>query len=454
MRRLWLAAIAALCCTVTVTAKDGAFRSTRHGDPVKGPQRKLDHPAGSCVQCHDGHSRHNDRYNAPPSLGADSSELCLDCHTLAPLDGGSFPGVAAWTAGAHARERMERPNDPAVQSRNACVACHDPHGVRDARGVIPALLAQRERDLCLGCHDGVRGADIRNELQKTYWHGQNARGEHDPVESRSRDPIDTAPLNRHVTCSDCHNAHVARADRGGKYDGEASDRLTGVARVQVVHGAAGAQPSYRWIAPNDPAPAWEFEICFKCHSSAVRQLPQSEDLARTTNPANPSFHPIQARGRNRNIDANAFAGGMSAESRIRCSDCHSGDSSRVRGPHGSSHEHLLRRRYASDGSLPMARTDLCFDCHAWAVYADAASDVSLLAASRFNAPSGAGHAFHTGAQRIHCSACHEPHGSMRQPALIAVRQRPGITSYIQTQSGGTCTPTCHVTRSYKVSYPR
>lgn len=443
---------------VSAGAKNGAFKETKHGDRTKGPQRRSEQPAGSCVQCHDGHASHK-RQAGRPAAGLfmeNEPELCATCHALAPLDGGVFPGIAAWSTSAHARERMERPGGDvrAAASTNACVACHDPHGVRDARGVIPALLAARERELCLGCHDGVRGADIASEVRKLSWHGMNARGEHDPAESRGPAEPGAAAMNRHVTCSDCHNPHAAREDRGAKYDGEASERLAGVARVQVVNGPAGTQPAYRWIAPADPSPILEFEICFKCHSSATKQLPQTEDLARTTNPANPSFHPIQAVGRNRNIDRDAFVNGIDPDSRIRCTDCHTSDSTRVRGPHGSSFEGLLKKRYTTGSSLPMQRTDLCFDCHAWDVYGDASSDAAVLVRSRFNAPADAGHAFHVGAQRVHCSACHETHGSARYPALIAVQRRPGIAAYVQTPSGGSCTPTCHTTRTYKVNYPR
>lgn len=458
MRRFWPIAIAVALTvfSVDVVAKNGAFRSTKHGDPVKGPQRKTDKPAGSCVQCHDGHLSHRTGVARGMSSFAGGAESCVSCHALPPADGGAYPGEAAWTNSTHARERMTRPGSVSSGSGNACVACHDPHGVRDSRGVVPALLAQREGTLCTGCHDGSRGADIRGELLKPYWHGQNARGDHDPNEARATglEPPQGTPADRHVTCSDCHNAHLLRGDEMQRENGEASSLMAGVARVEVIHGSAGSQPSYRRLGADDLSPALEYEVCFRCHSSATKLQPQDEDIARTTNPANASFHPIQASGRNRGIDPNAFAGGLSAESRIRCTDCHGSDSPRVRGMHGSSHEHLLRKRYASESAAPMARTDLCFDCHAWQVYGDASSEPGVLAASRFNAPAEGGHAFHVGNQRIHCAACHEPHGSAKQPALIALRKRPGITVYTQTPGGGTCTPTCHATRTYKVNYPR
>lgn len=457
MRRFWQIAstVALLVASLEATAKNGAFRSTKHGDPVKGPQHKAGKPPGSCVQCHDGHLSHRrGGARAATTFGQTAAEPCVSCHALASIDGGSFPGDGAWVNSTHARERLMRSGS--ASSDNTCVACHDPHGVRDERGVIPAMLAQREPGLCLACHDGSRGADIRAESLKPYWHGQTARGEHDPAESRGAEPSpgQSTPADRHVSCSDCHNSHLLQSDELTHEEGQASALLAGVARVQVTHGAAGTQPSYRTLRADDPAPVLEYEICFRCHSSATKLRPQDEDIARTTNPENASFHPIQGRGRNLRIDPAAFAGDVSAESRIRCTDCHGSDSPRVRGLHGSAYEHLLRKRYASEIGSPMMRTDLCFDCHAWQVYGATDSEVAVLAASRFNAPAEAGHAFHVGSQRIHCAACHEPHGSVRQPALIATRNRPGLTSYTQTPGGGTCTPTCHTTRTYKVNYPR
>lgn len=443
--------------SLDAAAKNGAFSSTKHGDPVNGPRRRMDKPAGSCVQCHDGHLSHRrGAAGRNATVAGNGTQTCISCHALPAVEAGAFQGEAAWTNSSHARERMSRPGSISPLTADACAVCHDPHGVRDSKGVIPALLAERESTLCIGCHEGSRGADIRGEMTKPYWHGQTARGEHDPAEARAAEarPPQGTPADRHVTCSDCHNAHLVRADDLRSSEGEASTLLAGVARVQVINGAAGTQPAYRSLSASDLSPAFEYEICFRCHSSATKLPPQAEDIARSTNPQNASFHPIQAEGRNSGIDPGAFAAGMSADSRIRCTDCHGSDSSRVRGMHGSSHEHLLRKRYASESAAPMARTDLCFECHAWDVYGSAISESAVLAASRFNAPSDAGHAFHVSSQRIHCATCHEAHGSAKQPALIVLRKRPGIIAYTQTPGGGTCTPTCHTTRTYRVNYPR
>ncbi len=425
----------------TALAKNGAFRSTPHGDPQKGPERQTSVQRGSCVQCHNWRANKGARAGRLENRGlfaSNNNELCITCHAT-PSPSGVFPSAADWQQSAHAMTSAEG---------NLCIQCHDPHGVRDSAGVIPAMLREREPGLCLRCHDGARGgADIRSEMRKPSIHARDARGTHDPHEGNNRAP------QRHATCSDCHNPHRAMQPSAPSPAPEASQRLAGVSRVETTGGVAGMAPLYTWRTAADPATANEYEICFKCHSSWTRQPPGQSDIALETSPASRSFHPIQAVGRNPRIDRNAFVGDWDAQSRVSCTDCHSSDDDRVRGPHGSSYPFLLKKRSPSiSDPEPMSRGDLCFDCHSFDVYADASSHATVQRASRFNAP--AGHAFHSGTMKVACGVCHETHGSRREEALIATGRFPGISSYTQTAAGGTCNSTCHSTKSYVVSYPR
>jgi hypothetical protein len=78
----------------------------------------------------------------------------------------------------------------------------------------------------------------------------------------------------------------------------------------------------------------------------------------------------------------------------------------------------------------------------------------VLTASRFNAPGAVrGHAGHVGLQ-IPCYACHTTHGSTTLPHLIVTGRNPGILSYSESPTGGTCTATCHVARTYNTNYAR
>ncbi len=354
-------------------------------------------------------------------FAANDDNLCFVCHA-APSQSGAFPGNATWAQSAHA-----------IQQASRCTTCHDPHGTRDANDVVPSMLEKREAALCSECHDGTRGPDIRTQLTRPYVHGAWSRGAHDAHEGGDAARYAAFPLNnRHVSCSDCHNAHEVIRDPAPS-SSDRTNRLAGVSRVQVVNGGAGVVPAYRFVAPTDPGDEREYEVCFKCHSSWTKQPAGQPDLARLTNPANPSFHPIQSEGRNTRIDPGAFTNGYDTRSIITCSDCHGGDDSSVRGPHGSSNRYLLRK----------PQDEICFDCHTNSVYAAGAGN-----ASRFQP-----HALHNAA-RIGCTACHDAHGSTRNGALILTTGFPGITTFIQTPVGGSCTSSCHGVKTYGVSYPR
>ena len=407
-RRYALAIAFCLLPSAFCIAENGAYPATKHGDPVNGPQRMMNEARGECCQCHP-HAVDPMQPAYEFSLFApNDNNLCFTCHALGSEDG-VFQGRAAWQPSAHALAN----NGP---DSGKCINCHDPHGVKDATGVIPAMLSAREPDLCTSCHDGSKAADIRDQLTKPYWHGMNAT------------------VNRHVQCSDCHNSHVTPSSQ--------------VSRIQVTNGAAGMAPIYTLRPADDPSPVNEYEICFKCHSGFTVQPPGQTNLALVTNPNNPSFHPIQAAGKNRNINANAFVNGYDATTILTCTSCHGTDDPTVKGPHGSSYQYLLKKQ-----SGTTSRDDICFSCHVYDAYANPAAPPEIQAASRFNG-GGTGHIFHVTSQNLPCASCHVTHGSTQLPFLITKNRFPGITSFTQTPAGGVCTTSCHAQQTYTVTYPR
>ena len=446
----------------SLLAKNGAYSETKHGNPASGVRRRTDIPPGDCGQCHDDHSTSGGERSPPHRHSLftdDDNELCFSCHN----DPGAhriWPGGILWSRSGHAlSSRMTWPG-PQPASRPSsdsgkCINCHDPHGDRDGKGLIPSMLAVREEQLCTRCHDGLRGADIRRQLQQRYTHPIGRTGRHDVAEGSDRSRFGTMPDNRHAECSDCHNSHSVQGDQIPPSAPAASARITGVSRIQVTNGAAGTAPIYTWRSADERSFENEYEICFKCHSGWTTQPAGQSDLALLTNPSNASYHPIQAAGKNRNIDPAAFTTGWSWDRGTYCTDCHTGDDSTVRGPHGSAYRYILKK---SSPATPQPQTmppdDLCFDCHSYDVYGNATASAQAQRASRFNAPNIAGHAYHTGGQQIPCFACHETHGSVRNAALISTRRMPGVVSYLQTPTGGTCTSTCHAPRTYTVNYPR
>ena len=135
-----------------------------------------------------------------------------------------------------------------------------------------------------------------------------------------------------------------------------------------------------------------------------RQLDQN-NIRAEIQPGNPSFHPIAAPGRNRNVPS--LIAPWSEQSTMDCVDCHGSSSamtnSRSRPPHGSNYEPILVRNYVTTDNTPESPVSysLCYKCH---------SRESILANESFP-----NHASHIRDQRTPCSVCHDSHGiSMAQ----------------------------------------
>ena len=441
------AAAAATLLAGGAPAGPGEVRG-RHGDPASGVLRVPTSPRGGCMHCHDPRS----------GDGRRGKVRCQDCHA-SPSRLGAYPGTATYARSAHASPWSVWPEqDPRRKAREGgdCSACHDPHGERDAAGLVPSLARAREEVLCLACHDGAPAKDVRPQLGQIHVHPWAAvAGRHAPEERGAEGSQPGAANARHAECVDCHNPHAVRRDAVRPLPPDAPGALQGVARVRVSNGAAGTIPTFSFAGPEDATEPLEYEVCFRCHSSYAAQRPGARDLAVALNPANASTHPVEARGANPGIAPGAFVPGWSSDSTVLCSDCHAGDRG-VRGPHASSHRYLLKARYpAEPGRASASPEDLCFGCHAFGPYADATAGAATLAQSRFNPPSSAaGHAYHVAARGIGCWTCHESHGSPTVPGLLSPGRPGGIVSFARTAGGGTCTTACHLPRSYALNYPR
>jgi predicted CXXCH cytochrome family protein len=443
------------------------YETSKHGDPKTGVLRIPELGQGACAQCHDNHGSRFGIPNAGPFdktlFTVDDETLCYECHAVESAHH-VYPGNFTWADSTHSTSpeawwRGPTPTARRAEDAGKCVNCHDPHGADDADGVIPSMTRLREQTLCLGCHDGNAAKDIASQVTKLHGHPLNEASRHIAAEGNTNDPAqyDNSGIGqrRHAECADCHNPHVARADFFPPSAPEASQRLYGVPRVQVVNGAAGTIPNYVWRGADDLVGPLEYEVCFKCHSSWTQLPPGRIDLALLTNPNNASYHPIQAAGKNANIDPGSFENGRTWDTLVYCADCHGGDDPFLRGPHGSDNGFVLTRPYpASPLPATMNSTDLCFSCHRYDVYGDPLAPDATQQHSRFNRPANHGHAYHVGSQQVPCFACHATHGSVTQPSLIATGRNPGIVIYSQNAGGGSCTPTCHVTRSWTVTYGR
>lgn len=435
-----------VCCS----ARAGiTYETSKHGHPDTGVQRLPEEGPGACGQCHEKHASRNGVETGGPFnrtlFMIDDETLCYECHS-ARSGNHVYLGNVTWTDSTHSTAVLwpgPIPRARTASDTGKCVNCHDPHATDDATGIIPSMLRLREENLCLGCH-----TTIEAQIGRAYKHPIATSARHAASEGNDSTPSQYddsgADHRRHAECADCHNAHVARADFATVTAPEASQRLYGVSRISVVNGPAGDRPAYTWKGADDLFDPREYEICFKCHSSWTQLPAGAADLSVLTNPNNPSYHPIQARGKNAGIDPGAFENGRTWDSTVYCADCHGSDDLTTRGPHGSSNRSILRR----------PEPDLCYSCHRYDVYGDPLAIDATQSLSRFNKRVNGGHAYHVGEQNVACSACHETHGSIEHPALIVDGRTPGIVLYTQNAGGGTCTPTCHGTESYTVSYGR
>jgi predicted CXXCH cytochrome family protein len=260
----------------------------------------------------------------------------------------------------------------------------------------------------------------------------------DEVAASAHVSTETAPFARHVTCSDCHDVHVA-----------ATGVTTAPAIQSLLAGALGVTVSYPGGVPHfgTPAPsATGYGVCFKCHSSYAA-LDGRPDLAAQFDPANASVHAIEAESTS-TVAAATFveaAPAWDSSSVLQCSDCHGDDGrsgAQARGVHTSSSAPILGKPYL--GVVPGDTTGLCYGCHRADVFATGAADGAGMSAFVSAGGDKHLHAVHVGSPAsgghgLSCSACHVAHGSVTLPHLL--RDDIGVTP--AGAHGGSCTNACH-----------
>ncbi len=273
---------------------------------------------------------------------------------------------------------------------DTCAACHRSHTGQNDR-LIESIS---QSTLCFTCHDGTGSmynvaaeySDVSvpvNDATTSSFFSHTWPG---PSTHTSAQTDEFAGvLNRHAQCSDCHNPHsLTAADAVATGTGWlASGSLSETAGV-----AATAPLTWR-----NPL-AYEYELCLKCHSSFTQLLSytdpseQKTDKAAEFDPANASYHPVLAPGKNTTAEMeNSLAGGslwqFTTASTIRCVNCHA-NGSLLPGsptwygklaPHASQNRGLLLANYRDRDLKPAleayssADFELCFLCHSSAPFA-------------------------------------------------------------------------------------
>lgn len=308
---------------------------------------------------------------------------------------------------------LEPSHTDRIKNPGGCATCHKGHGVKSS----PMLRLDRT-ELCFSCHGGFRGnmpeelkakTDIYSVFQKRYRHPVFETSQyHKPLEELpERDP--SAP--RHVACQDCHRVHDSTPERPWK-------KIKGYSATKTKKREADE----------------EYEVCYLCHADSLNRPPDRKDISDLMDSLNPSYHPVEARGKNGRVPS--LIPPLNSNSKILCTDCHgNSDPSGPKGPHGSDYEFILKARYERhEGPESYEAYELCYSCH---------ERQSILGNQSFQR-----HKEHVVYQHIPCSACHDSHGSRLNQHLINfdpqfVSPVP-IPSYVASPSGRPmCFLKCH-----------
>jgi predicted CXXCH cytochrome family protein len=202
---------------------------------------------------------------------------------------------------------------------DTCAACHRAHS---APGRMLTASAT-ELGLCGSCHNGTDLPDIAAAFSSVPDNDESTRTYY------SHEAADL--------CTQCHNPHDINSVPGSESAAgwTPSGRTYSASGASVANGAGG--PSYQLVA----RVALEYQLCFKCHSGANPNLPSNAgqppsrqllDKGIEFDPANLSFHPIEAAGTNQTTAlANSLAQtgtspyklwAWETTSTIRCVNCH------------------------------------------------------------------------------------------------------------------------------------
>lgn len=384
---------------------------------------------------------------------------------------------------------------PYSMTADQCAVCHRGH-----TGAATNLLrrAGSQSALCLTCHDGTGAPDVASQFtdpdipaddpatRSYYGHDALAATSHT---SATVDEFGGV-ANRHSECGDCHNAHRSGGPPAASTAGgwTPSGALAGISGVSVVNGAAGTEPAYTFLDGASTPVTLEYQLCLKCHSGAT-VLPSNEGFAPSRyeldkgvefNPANPSYHPVEAAGTNQTAAMAASLSGTSPYKRwdftttstVRCGNCHGGTAGPAAAPHRSADRGILtanyRDRVLKAAGEPYVAADfaLCYLCHAESPFvAGGGTDATNFSyhALHVSGLAGAGSGgtdidtAGAGQGNALCAECHyRIHsatysvGGQRISGSRLVNFAPDVTDDGGTPSwtqdaatGGTCTLTCH-----------
>ncbi len=386
------------------------------------------------------------------------------------------------------------PHSGFTLATNTCALCHRAHTAVGNNVMTTATQSA----LCFSCHDGT-GANSNIQSAYTdpavpannpatssfYSHLPSATNVH----TSGQEDEFAGVLNRHAECGDCHNPHTLDSSKSVKTSSgwTASGAMTGSAGV-------AASPAYAYKNPV----TLESEVCFKCHSASTTLLSYSKESYKKTdkiyefNPANASYHPVGAPGKNVGPQmATSLAGGsrwrFTTADTIRCVNCH-GDP-RVANPaadarlgvHTSPNRGMLIANYRdrtlkSSGEAYTANDfALCYLCHSAAPFTGNSAATRFTEHDKHVSNIGGSGLASTdidtagaGRGRAICAECHyRIHSTSLAPWAANRTYSSGVNFapnvqpvsgevaplWSRTADGGSCTLRCHGENHSPENYP-
>jgi len=317
--------------------------------------------------------------------------------------------ITAYAASQGIPSHLDNIKNPA-----GCAVCHKGHGIKGS----PMLRFSRN-ELCFSCHGGFMGnvpeilkakTDMLSVFQKRYRHPVLETSQYHKALEELPERNPSQP--RHVACEDCHRVHESTPDKPWR-------KVKGYSATRIKKKEADE----------------EYEVCYLCHADSLNRPPDKKDISDLMDSLNPSYHPVEARGKNGKVPS--LIPPLNSNSKILCTDCHgNNDPFGPKGPHGSDYEFILKARYERrEGPESYEAYELCYNCH---------ERQSILGNQSFQK-----HKEHIVYQHIPCSACHNSHGSKINLHLIDFDQNfvspVPLPSYVASPNGRPlCYLKCHV----------
>ena len=343
-----------------------------------------------------------------------------------------LPASAAW-AGAFS---LSAHGNSATLPRE-CGSCHVGHGTPQT-----TMFRTSEEATCLQCHSDsgtksaaqakglIRGTgnpvNIAAEFSKPSPHPlagfthptapalltTTPRAGPPPVLLAA--PPTSSASSSVVSCSSCHDPHYLV-----KPSVSATAAITGTITPKQTSNSRGArQPEYK--------------ICYNCHGSGGAQ-----NIQRLMRPSNPSYHPLEAPGRNPVVPS--LIQPYVSQSYVACTDCHGSDDANVRGPHGSAFHPILKASFTQQDYQAESAFEyqLCYNCHNRSLVLSGASSFPL-------------HSLHVVNAKTSCHTCHDSHGSELfehlinfNPTLVFGNSKGQIFYQPLGPQHGACNLLCH-----------